>query len=99
MTESKPKYWGRLIAEHEASQQKIGAFCRERGINEASFYYWRNRLRKNAPVRFARLETAPITTDRPACALELVLRNGDRLRIGDNVDTATLRAVLEAVRG
>jgi hypothetical protein len=98
VTESKPKYWGRLIAEHEASKQKIGPFCRERGISEASFYYWRNRLRKNAPVRFALLETPP-TTGRPACAFELVLRNGERLRIGDKVDAATLQVVLEAVRG
>jgi hypothetical protein len=99
VTESKPKYWGRLIAEQEAGKQKIGPFCRERGISEGSFYYWRNRLRKNAPVRFALLETAPPTTGRPTCALELVLRNGERLRIGDKVDAATLRVVLEVVRG
>ncbi len=99
MPESKPKYWGRLIAEQEAGKRKIGPFCRERGISEASFYYWRNRLRKSTPVRFALLETAPPATGRPACTLELVLRNGERLRIGDKVDAATLRVVLEAVRG
>jgi hypothetical protein len=99
VTKSKPKYWGKLIAEQEAGRQKIGPFCRERGISEPSFYYWRNRLRKSTPVRFALLETAPAATSRPACTLELVLRNGERLRIGGKVDTATLRTVVEAVRG
>jgi transposase-like protein len=97
--ESKPRYWGKLIAEQEAGKHKIGRFCRERGISEPSFYYWRNRLRQSAPVRFALLQTAPAGPGRPACTLELVLRNGERLRIGDKVDTATLRMVLEAVRG
>jgi hypothetical protein len=99
VTESKPKYWGKVIAEQEASKQKIGVFCRERGISEPSFYYWRNRLRKGTSVRFALLETAPAPTGRLPCILELVLRSGERLRIGDNVDAATLRVVLEAVRG
>jgi hypothetical protein len=97
VTESKPKYWGKLIAEQEAGKHKIGVFCRERGISEASFYYWRNRLRKSTPVRFALIQ-APAVTSRPACTLELVLRNGERLRIGEQVDTTTLRMVLEAVR-
>jgi hypothetical protein len=97
--ENKPKYWAKLIAEQEASKQKIGPFCRERGISEASFYYWRKRLRKSTPVRFALLETAAVATGRRAGTLELVLRNGERLRIGDKVDAATLRVVLQAVRG
>jgi hypothetical protein len=50
-------------------------------------------------VRFALLDTKPADTGRTASALELVLRNGERLRIGNEVDAATLRMVLEAVRG
>ena len=99
VTESKAKYWGKLIGEQEAGKQKIGPFCRERGISEPSFHYWRKRLRKGAPVRFALLDTVAAATSRPACALELVLRNGERLRIGDKVDAVALRVVLEAVRG
>jgi hypothetical protein len=34
VTESKPKYWRKLIAEQEAGKHKIGRFCRERrGLN------------------------------------------------------------------
>jgi transposase-like protein len=95
----KPEYWRKLIAEQESGGQKVGPFCRERGITEASFYYWRKRLRKRESVQFALLETKPTDTGRTSSALELVLTSGERLRIGSEVDAATLRMVLEIVRG
>jgi transposase-like protein len=99
VSETKPKYWSRLIAEQEGGGQKVRPFCRERGIGEPSFYYWRKRLRQCDTVRFALLETAPAATASPDSVLELVLRNGERLRIGNQVEAATLRLVLEVVRG
>ena len=98
MSETKREYWRKLIAEQEASGQKARPFCRERGIGEYSFYNWRRRLRESDTVRFALIETAPAATSSPVSALELVLRNGERLRIGNEVDRATLRMVLEALR-
>ncbi len=98
MTEEKREYWRRRIAEQAASGQKARPFCRERGIGEWSFYKWRRRLRQSETVRFALLETEPVTAS-PDSALELVLTNGERLRIGNQVEAATLRMVLEAVRG
>ena len=92
------KYWRKLIAEQEASGQKARPFCRERGIGECSFYYWRNRLRK-MPRCNLRCSKPCRRLRPPASALELVLRNGERLRIGDKVEAATLRMVLEVVRG
>jgi hypothetical protein len=91
-------YWSRLIAEQEASGQRARPFCRERGIGEWSFYKWRKRLRQNSTVEFALLETAPAAAAIPDPALELILLNGERLRIGSGVDAATLRLVLDAVR-
>jgi transposase-like protein len=99
VSEAKPKYWSKLIAEQEAGGQKVRPFCRERGIGEASFYYWRKRLRKSDTVRFALLGTTPVDTGGMSSAVELVLRNGERLRISNQVDAAMLRMVLEAVRG
>ena len=99
MSEQRREYWSKLIAEQELSGQKARPFCRERGIGEYSFYKWRGRLRQAEPVRFALLETAPAAAASLDCCLELVLRNGERLRIGGQVEAATLRRVLEAVRG
>ena len=96
MTETKSEYWSKLIAEQEASGQKARAFCRERGIGEHAFYYWRKRRTENSTVRFAELETK--TKAEMPTPLELMLSGGERLRIGVGVDAATLRMVLDAVR-
>ena len=93
MTDQKREYWGKLIAEQEASGQTIRAFCKERGISDYSFYFWRKRLATSEPVQFALLKTVASTA-----ALELILASGERLRIGNGVDAATFRLVLEAVR-
>lgn len=98
VSKQRRSYWSRLIAEQEASGQKARPFCRERGIGEWSFYKWRRRLRRAETVEFALLETTPAAVAVPDSALELVLRNGERLRIGNGVDAATLRLVLDAVR-
>jgi hypothetical protein len=97
VTETKCAYWSRVIAEQEASGQKARPFCRERGIGEYSFYQWRKRLSEDATVRFAVLETRSAGAEMPA-ALELMLKDGERLRISTGVDEATLRMVLDAVR-
>ena len=99
MSTSKPEYWRKLIAEQEGGGQKVRPFCRDRGITEASFYYWRKRLRKRETVQFALLETKPRDTGSVTSRFELVLTSGERLRIGNEVDAATLRMVLEIVRG
>ena len=99
MSETKRRYWTKLIAEQEASGQRARPFCREHGIGEHSFYHWRRRLRQDGKVRFALLGTAAPVAACADAALELVLRSGERLRIGNQVDAATLRMVLEAVRG
>jgi hypothetical protein len=70
---NKPEYWRKLIAEQEGGGQEVRPFCRESGITEPSFYYWRKRLRKCEPVRFALLEPRPADTGGTISALELVL--------------------------
>jgi transposase-like protein len=40
--------WQRLIAEQEAGELSIDAFCAERGVTTSSFHAWRRRLRRAA---------------------------------------------------
>ena len=93
MADQKREYWSKLIAEQDSSGQTIRAFCKERGIGEHSLYYWRKRLLQNEAVQFALLKTVASATP-----LELILPNGEQLRIPNGVDAATLRLVLNAVR-
>lgn len=96
MSETRRKYWSKLISEQEASGQSVRPFCRQRGIGEHSFYQWRKRLREDGTVRFALLETKASVEIQ--AAIELVLAGGERLRIANGVDAAALRLVLDAVR-
>ena len=97
---TKNDQWRERIAEHERSGMSVRKFCKERGIADHLFFYWRKRLRdQQQPMRFALVEKeaarqAPATE----AALELVLGTGERLRIGTGVDAATLRTVLEVLR-
>ena len=51
-------------------------------------------------MRFALVERSTRWQDRTTeAALELVLATGERLRIGAGVDAASLRTVLDALRG
>jgi hypothetical protein len=73
----------------------VSVFCREQGLSEATFYAWRQRLRKqNTPVRFALVETK--AAEQTAPPIELMLASGDRLRIPH--DAATLKLVLAVLR-
>jgi len=75
----------------------VNAFCREHGISDQCFYYWRKRLDGTGPVRFALVEaSAPVTSE--TNPVELILVSGDRLRIAPGADAATLRTVLSVLR-
>jgi len=92
--------WPERLAEQERSGMSVRSFCKDRGIAEHLFYYWRKRLRRQSqPVRFALVERAAASPEPSAPAgLELVLTTGERLRIGAGVEAATLRTVVEVLR-
>jgi hypothetical protein len=91
--------WRARISEQERSGVSVKQFCAQQGITEQSFYHWRKRLQTPGSMRFALVEAEPRRGTAEHAALELVLRTGERLRIGAGVDAATLRQVLEALRG
>jgi len=99
-TNPKVDEWAERIAAQQRSGMSVKQFCKEQELTEYSFYAWRKRLRESGPVRFALVEKSARRQERTAePILELVLAAGERLRIGPGVDTATLRTVLEVLRG
>ncbi len=87
--------WRQRIIEQEKSGGSVRAYCQQIGIAEHVFYGWRQRLRRDkTPVTFALVETKPPAQE--AAMLEVVLTQGDRLRIPG--DKATLRMVLSVLR-
>ena len=102
--EQRPNPRAEQWAERIAAQQRAGIsvkqFCKEQGLTEYCFYAWRRRLRESGPVRFALVDRSPRRQERAVeAALELVLARGERLHISAGVDAATLRTVLDVLRG
>lgn len=91
--------WAERIAAQQRSGTSVKQFCKEQGLTEYSFYAWRKRLHEAGRVRFALVERGARLQERTVeASLELVLANGERLRIGPGVDVTTLRTVLDALR-
>jgi putative transposase len=96
-TGSRSEYWRDLIQQQARSGRSVSVFCSEHGLTEQSFYCWRKRLSKQAPVRFA-LVRADGPNSQDGAPLELDLGSGQRLHIPRGVDATTLRTVLAVLR-
>ena len=101
----KQRYWQRTIGDAARSGMSIREFCRRRRLRESQFYWWQRKLkvrrqdRSNPGVQDRAASFALVSEDgieMPA-GLELVLRDGRRLRISQGVQEETLRAVLAAM--
>jgi transposase-like protein len=97
---AKADQWRERIADQQSSGLAVKLFCHERGLSSWSFYKWRKQLREAGPVRFALVERrTQRAQDATEADLEIVFATGERLRIRRGVDGATLRVVVEALRG
>jgi transposase len=99
----KQRYWQRTIGEAARSGMSIREFCRQRRLRESQFYWWQRKLRRHERSKPDAQDRAASFAlvgedgmDMPA-GLELVLRDGRRLRISQGVQEETLRAVLAAM--
>lgn len=106
----KERYWGRVIGEAARSGVSIRRFCQQRQIRESQFYWWQRELKKRQQARALRKRnTSKATKDTGeatfalvsedggemgSSGIELVLRDGRRLRIARGVDEETLRTVV-----
>ena len=101
----KQRYWRRTIGEAARSGMSIREFCRQRQVKESQFYWWQRQLKADgqertmAPSGDGRASFALVSEEAgsPPAGLELVLRDGRRLRISRGVEEETLRAVLAVI--
>lgn len=98
---AKESLWREILGRQAASGLSVRAFCRQEGIGEASFYYWRRAIRPAetgpptpapafvpAMVRGAPLREAPILIEWDA---------GPRLRLPGTISAAWVAELLRAV--
>jgi hypothetical protein len=86
---------------------KARVFAQEQGITPWTLYYWRQRLAsQERPTRqrrrSRRVTLAPVHVVASARDvsgdLEILLANGDRVRVAADVSTDTLRRVVQVLR-
>ncbi len=93
--------WRTLIGAQEKSGQSVREFATERGINAATLYWWRSRLRQRdaalVPVTVIDRANRTETPDTASGAFELELGEV-LLRIPAGFAESDLRRVLQALR-
>jgi transposase len=105
----------RIVAETHERGARVSEVAARHDVYASLLHSWRRQVREGglgalAPTRFvpARLAApAPFATDvspqiaerQAAAAIEIVLPDGCRLRVGNEASLATLRRVLKALRG
>jgi hypothetical protein len=106
----KERHWRRVIGEAARNGISIRRFCQERKLRESQFYWWQRELKKRQQARTLASQGRGKVAKEPKQAtfalvsedggelgssgIELVLRDGRRLRIGRGVDEETLRTVV-----
>lgn len=105
----------RIVAETHEAGANVGAVAARHDVYPSLLHAWRRQVRQGrltatgpthfVPIRIA--ENAPIAAGlpppvnpRPAAeTIEIVLPDGSRLRVGNDVNLAALRRVMTALRG
>lgn len=84
----KREEWEKLLEEQRGSGMSVARFCRERGISDSSFSYWRNKVREEARAgTFARVERGDM--------LRVELPGGKAIRVSRSDLAAVLGALCE----
>lgn len=110
--EEKERKWRGVLEEQRQSGESVRAFCRERGLKEASFYRWRQVIgRRDAEVTQAEASTsmlAPVVVVKErshsnsshferSVAIEILLRGGATVRVPCGSTSEQLGMVLDVL--
>ena len=90
MSMSKERIWREAIADHQRSGESVRAFCRNRRLNESSFYYWRKEIRSRE---------APSEQDAPPVLVPVVLVDESASQSSATRPSALMSASIEIVLG
>ena len=88
---TKEQEWTRRIREQARSGQSASEWCREQGVSDKAFYYWKKRLKTEVTPGTGFVK---VGNKEP---LELVLREGITIRIPEGFDGEALRRIVEVL--
>ncbi len=103
--------WRETLANHAASGLSVREFCRQHGLREPAFYFWRRTLAQretNQPTGDAAMQSQPafvpvkvVAASGPASpapgGFVLELRSGRALRLPESISVERLAAIVRAI--
>ncbi len=97
--------WQRLVSEQGRSARSVAAFCRERRLCVAHFYWWKKRLgessgaKSDGASRFVEVNVAaaPEPSTPTDARVEIRLHNGRSLVVGRGCDAEQVRVLVGVV--
>ena len=93
------QFWREVIAAWHESGKSVRAFCRRRGLQEASFYAWRRTLRQRdeqqAAAQPAKFVPVRVVAD---ALLEIALPSGLVVRVPAATQASAVATLVAALR-
>jgi len=98
-------FWREQVGLWRESGETISGFCRERGLTESAFHFWKRQLgvarkktaRGRPTVDRSQPKLLPVSLAGSTSAPLVLEINGATLRISPGVDAALLRTVLASL--
>jgi len=91
--------WREIIKEQEASGCRVSAYCRQRQLNEKSFYNWRRRLGSPKGLKPERFMHLKAMESLPGKMLSIQTPGGYRLEVESGADKSYVQGILEVLAG
>lgn len=97
----KPERWRELVGRQRTSGLTVEAYCRRQRLATSTFYAWRHKLAAvEAPAFVELMPKADVLPPRPgvgAAVIEVSVRGGVTVRVGEGFDAGLLRQIIEAL--
>lgn len=95
----KETFWRRMVRTQASSVLSVRAWCRRRGLREATFYWWRAELARRDVERptFVPVRVTDDVSGGGEARIEIVLSGGQRVLVHGQVDRQMLAEVLAMV--
>ena len=91
--------WPEIISEQNTSGLSVSAYCRQKGINEKTFYNWRKKLgnpQESKPEGFIQIKATERVLGK---MLSIQTPGGYRLEVESGVDKSYVQSILEILAG
>ncbi len=89
--------WRDIIVRQEGTGKAVPEYCRQKNLNEKSFYAWRKRLRLNAPANPQEFIPVKLTRSHPEKSLRIHTPDGYRVDVPEGIDGLYVQSILKTL--